>query len=236
VAVAKARLTQAQQRVELNVARAELLRERVNDMRIAAPFKGVIVTRHVEVGEWLGEGDAVVEIVSAGPVEIWLNVPQRQLDALLSARRSVTVSIDATEELHELSELRIIPQVDPRARNFRLVATLPNEDQRLAPGMSAMAWVPTGEMSDQLVISKDAVLRNEAGPYVYVARVQPDSGSVAVPTPVTVLFAAGVHVAVRAGGLQEGDLVIVEGNERLFPMMPVRPVRSTSRGEQEAPR
>ena len=34
--------------------------------------------------------------------------------------------------------------------------------------------------------------------------------------------AAGDRLAIRSMGLADGDKVVVEGNERLYPMMPIR--------------
>jgi RND family efflux transporter MFP subunit len=69
--MSRARVTWAERQREVLRARAELLQERLADMTITAPFDGVVVNRHVELGEWVGNGDAVVELVSTGGVEVW---------------------------------------------------------------------------------------------------------------------------------------------------------------------
>ncbi len=107
-----------------------------------------------------------------------------------------------------------------------MVVTLDNSFGQLAPGMSLTAWVPTGKTAKRLTVDKDAVLRNETGTaYVYVARRQgPQSSSTpAVATPVNIkeLFPVGRRVVVESRNLQDGDLVVIEGNERLFPGMPI---------------
>ena len=134
--------------------------------------------------------------------------------------------IEATGKTVEVDRMRVIPLVDSRARAFLVVVTLDNTAGRLAPGMSLSAWVPTGKTADRLTVDKDAVLRNETGTaYVYVARRQgPQSSSTpAVATPVNVkeLFSVGRRIVVESHNLQDGDLVVVEGNERLFPGMPI---------------
>ncbi|MFQ5655334.1 MAG: hypothetical protein ACE5GW_11465, partial [Planctomycetota bacterium] len=119
-----------------------------------------------------------------------------------------------------------------RARTFALVATLENPDGRLAPGMSVTGWVPAGGRSRELTVSKDALLRNAAGPYIFLARGgSPGAPAKAVPLPVQALFSVAGRIVVRAAGLEEGDLAIAEGNERLFPMMPVMPSPRGATGE-----
>ncbi|MHC4774904.1 MAG: efflux RND transporter periplasmic adaptor subunit, partial [Planctomycetota bacterium] len=226
--MARARVTWAERQREVLKARAELLQERLADMTIVAPFDGVVVIRHVELGEWVSEGEAVVELVSTGRVEAWLDVPQRSYGAVAGAQVSIVVRVEATDETISVDERRIIPVVDPKARSFTVVAALDNADGTLTPGMSVTAWLPTGQLVEQLTVAKDAVLRNEAGAYVYVARggggEGPGGPASAVPVRVQVLFPVVDRMVVASREIKEGDLVVVEGNERLFPMMPVTPL------------
>ena len=77
------------------------------------------------------------------------------------------------------------------------------------------------------------MLRNETGPYGYVARggdggAEGDFASApanAIVVRVKVLFPLDDRFVIDSTGLDEGDLVVVEGNERLFPMMPIIPLR-----------
>jgi multidrug efflux pump subunit AcrA (membrane-fusion protein) len=101
--------------------------------------------------------------------------------------------------------------------------------------MSITGWVPTGQSSERLTLSKDALLRNDAGPYVYVARRSaPQGPHAAVPTPVEVLFASKDRFVVRTQGIAPDDLIVVEGNERLFPMAPITPVAAEGEAGQGA--
>ena len=97
--------------------------------------------------------------------------------------------------------------------------------------MSASAEVLLGALTPHLVVSKDAVLRR--GPNSLVAKVGAEN--MAELVPVQVLFATETGFAVEPlmpNGLAEGDSIVVEGNERLFPGTPVTP---TTRAQQESP-
>ena len=210
--IARARALQAKRLVGVAEARVELLRRRLADMVVRAPFDGVVLARAAELGEWVGEGDDLVELVSVGEIEAWLDIPQRYYTAVNDRRIEITISVDATRLTAGSENLRVIPQVDPRSRSFIVVVTLDDRDGMLTPGMSLTAWVPTGGRTDRLTVSKDAVLRNDAGAFVYVAR-----GGKAVPATVQVRFPVADRVVIESSGLHAGDLVVVEGNERLFP-------------------
>ena len=90
--------------------------------------------------------------------------------------------------------------------------------------MSVTATVPTGAEADHLTVSRDAILRSATGPYLYVAAGGGDGKpAAAVMVPVEVLFSVGDRAAVRGRDLAAGALVVVEGNERLFPGAPLLP-------------
>ena len=219
---AEARATQAAE--ELNVLRADadFLRQRLEDMVIAAPYDGVIIARFAEVGEWVGEGQPIVEMLSTGEIEVWLDVPQRYLAAASRPDLRTMVRIEATANTREARSPRVIRDIDPTSRTFSLVMRLSDEDGRLSPGMSVTADVPTGEEQEHLTIHKDALLRQSGGSMVYVARENEDGALIAAPVTVTTLFETPDRLVVRSVELQPGDHVVVEGNERLRPMQPVR--------------
>ena len=242
VRVAQARAHQAERQQAVIRARTELLAERLKDMTIVAPFDGVVVQKHTELGEWVGEGDAVVELVSTGLIDVWLDIPQRYFAALREGTPEISINVEATGGSISVGQMRVVTQVDPKARSFSCVATIDNSAAggRLAPGMSLTAWIPTGGSAKRLLVSRNAILRNEAGAFLYVARQPPGAAggdaAIAVPLRVTVSFGVGDRVVVQGPGLKEGDLVVVEGNERLFPMMPIIPIPAEDdRAPAEAP-
>jgi len=192
-------------------------------MVITAPFAGTVIARRGEVGSWLGTGDTVCVLLATEALEVWLEVPQGLLGATRREGLIVSVLVDATGETVEVSSCRPIPDVDERSRTFALVAPL-EASPTLAAGMSVTAELPLEESRDQLTVSRDAILRHDAGTFVYVVlpggEGQPPR---AAPMRVEVLFQTPERAVVRGAGLAPGTSVVVEGNERLFPMAPIQP-------------
>lgn len=223
--IAEARVAAAERQVQVIRARADLLRQRLEDMTVRAPFDGVVVARHTDLGEWLALGSPVAELVSINELDAWLDVPQDYADAILGRRPTVTITIDATKRVIESDNIRIVPQISPNARTFSVVVRLDNADGLLAPGMSLTAWVPTGDLAERMTVPRDAVVRNDTGMVVYVVRsASPDGPALAMPAAVRVLFGWGKRFVVQAASLIDGDMVVVEGNERLPPNTPVLPI------------
>lgn len=226
--IAQARIAQAEAQRLMVAARLDRLREQLSDTRIVAPFDAVAVAKLTEIGQWVSSGDAVVEVVAAGRVEAWLSVPQRLLGASASSGNGVLVEVGSTGTTLSAIEQRVVPDVDPRSRSFVLVATLEPNGAALAPGMSVVGWVPTGLEGVRLTVPKDAVVRNDAGAFVYRVSGGRGAPSPAFPAAVEVLFPIGDRYVIGAGTLLEGDVVVVEGNERLFPGTVVRVVDEVS--------
>ena len=221
VLVAEARVLEAAAELSLIDARQALLATRIEDMTILAPFAGTVVTRAAERGGWLDRGDEAVELIADHAFEVWLDVPQRFARALADDEALVWVTIDAAGIEVPGQRPRIVPLVDRQARSFPAYIIVESPDGILKDGMSASGLVPESGRRDLLTVHPDALLQNATGFFVYVAQSAGPESAIARPATVRRLFAAGDRVAVEGGGLTADDLVIVEGNERLFPMMPI---------------
>lgn len=213
---ARARLAQAD--AELAAARTEAARlyERLADMVVEAPFAGRVVTKRTEVGQWVAEGAAVAELAALDDVDAWLSVPQTYIAAVSRDGLKLQLRIEATGETVEAPVAAVVPVAGDASRAFPVRVRLPNGDGRYKPGMSVVGFVPTGSREPALTVHKDAVLRDDAGLYVYF-----NAGGTAMVSRVEQLFAAGERIAVRAPQLRAGVQVVVEGNERLFPGQPL---------------
>ncbi len=203
-------------------AAINLLKIRIEDTTIRAPFDGVVITRSVETGEWLDAGDEVIEILSINPLEAWLDVPQNLLGAALANNTKIAIFDARSGATIAAEHGRVIPLVDQRARTFSLVVSVANDEGDIAPGVAVTGSAPTGAIVDRMTIDRDAILRNETGPYVYVLREGEQSGPAMVQiAPIKPLFDFEGRLVIDFGALSPGDLVVIEGNERLYPTAPV---------------
>ncbi|MEL6908136.1 MAG: efflux RND transporter periplasmic adaptor subunit, partial [Planctomycetota bacterium] len=221
--VAAAGETAAAARIEALDADAALLELRVSDTVVRAPFDGVVVERLAEVGEWVSPGDPVVRVVSTATVEIWLDVPERLLAGVGASDGRFEARVPSSDLRVPLEDARVLPLVDRASRTFRVVGR--SAGAGLAPGMSVEAEVPTGERAPWTLVPKDALKYRPTGIVVAVVKGSDEGAATvtgpAVDLPVEIAFELAGEVALRPGAVQPGDVVVVEGNERLFPGAPV---------------
>ncbi len=221
IGVARARRDAAERSVAEGEREVQLLSIRLDDMTVRAPYDARVVTRHVDPGEWIEPGEPIVTLVSTGTIEARLEVPERYAEPIVPYAARIYADVAGLGRTVASRGLRIISDVDPRARTFSVVLTLDNRDGALAPGMSVGAWVPTTDEAERLTVPKDAVVRSGREAFVYRSDTDESGRAIASKTAVTVLFDWQDRVAVAADELRAGDQVVVEGNERLIPGAPL---------------
>ena len=199
-------------------AQLEKLKTSLDDTVVKAPFSGVILERFTEKGAWLANGGKIAKLQSFD-LKVALEIPEKIKPELLT-ENAVKATANEGQKVLKLSNFKILRQVDKESRNYVLLATI-EKDNNLLPGMSISAEIPTAKKQKHLLIPSDAIQRNGAGYFVF--KVMPgQKGSSAMPVMVQVLFKHDTETAVVSPMIKDGDAIIVEGNERLFPMMPVK--------------
>jgi RND family efflux transporter MFP subunit len=195
------------QRLEAEIASIKLDIERST---IRAPFAGVVVAERCAVGEWIGRGDPVAELISLNDLEVEVDVPERYFSTIQSGYET-TVEFESLPG-YELSGKvsAVVPRANPQARTFPVKVRINNKDGKVGAGMLAQVSFSAGESYRATVVPKDAVITRGDRRYVYVLAEDSTVSQVPVETGV----GAGAWVEVESG-LKPGTKVVTRGNERL---------------------
>jgi RND family efflux transporter MFP subunit len=222
VSVAEARRDFADAEIASADAALSLAQDHLERRIVKAPFAGFVVARRTEVGQWVRQGDPVLELIALDRVEARLNVPEAFIANLQSSAGAVRIRIQATGEILNAPVAAIIPEADPLSRLFPVRLELENTANRLRPGMSIVGLIAAGKHEPTLTIHKDAILRDDAGEFVFFsAGPEGGAGGPAGVARIQTLFPLGQRVAVRSSTLRPGMAIVVEGNERLAPGQPL---------------
>lgn len=201
-----------QGRVEQYTATIAGIKLDIERCTVRAPFNGVVTRERTELGEWIGEGDPVAEMVSLEELEVRVEVPEQYFSRLkLGVPAKITFeSLPGLEISGRVSA--VIPQADVQARTFPLKVRIPNNAGRIGAGMLAQVSFPGGESYRATVVPKDAVVTRGEQKFVYLL-----NGDNSV-SQVTVQTGAGVGAWIEVhGGIRAGQRVVTRGNERLRP-------------------
>lgn len=210
ITVAKSRMTAATARLGQYQVKRRSSAKDLDDTIIRAPYAGVISRRLVSAGAYLRPGDPVVALIDDRSLEIEADVPVDQLAALTPGS---TLQIIVAGQRYEASVRAVIPEENPltRTRAVRLVPDFGEDAASLAVAQSVTLEVPIGIARDVMTVNKDSVIQRPNGAIVFLVKDQ-----AAAPQPVQLGLAVGGRFEVL-GGLEEGDLVVIRGNERLRP-------------------
>lgn len=196
---------------------------------IRAPVTGRIGLATFSEGNLVGpESGVLAVIVSQDPIFVTFQVSQR--DLLEARRRQQAAGIDTSalvvrlklpdgsEYAHSGKVNFLDVQIAQGTDTATVRAVFDNPDRMLIDGALVDVSVERGTPTPTLVIPQAAIQVDQAGPFALVVN---DGNKVEVRR-LTLGRAVGVNMAVAAG-LQEGELVIVEGIQKVRPGAEVAP-------------
>ncbi len=206
---------------ELARAEAKLtgLQAQVENLLVRAPFSGHITRTFTEIGEWVGRGGEIAQVISIDTVRVIVEVPERHVSQLSLGDR-VAIVVDALGS-HSIAGLvtAISAEGYASSHTFPVVVEAANPQGRMRSNMSARVRFQIAQAKASLLVHKDALVSSPQGQVVYLAR-----DGKAVSHPVETGLAHKGYVAVT-GELAPGDLAVVRGNERLTDGQAVRILR-----------
>lgn len=202
----------------VNKASQVLARTRLEKMVIHAPFDGTLGLRSISEGDYLTRGQDIVTLIDSNPIKLEFRIPEIYLSEV-SIGQTVTVSVDAFRgEAFSGEVYAIAPEVDVTGRSFTVRAKIPNDDNRLVPGMFAQLELVLERKPDTLLIPEAALM--PAGDKQYVYRI---ADGKAVRTEVSLGIRKKDLVEV-VSGLEAGAQVITAGQMKIMDGSKVQPL------------
>jgi RND family efflux transporter MFP subunit len=217
---------QARSRVEIQTEVVRQLEDRINKHTIRAPFDGFVTGELTEVGEWVSQGQKVVEVAALHEVDVVVFVPERDVTHIALGAES-TVELSALpEESFRGKVVQIVPRAQGQTQTFPVKVRLQNRIEANGPvlmgGMFGRITLPVRGSQALLLVPKDAIVLGggQSTLLVFEKTATDDAGKARV-VRVELGRAVGGMVEVK-GGVEPGQLVVVQGNERLREGQAVR--------------
>lgn len=215
MARARAELTRAETVIATSRAEVAEAEYNIRNATVRAPFGGVVVERMANVGEYLSEGSPVASLVDDRALEIEADVPTEIVAALRPSDRVGVLFDDGTFGEAEVRAVVPSENASTRTRPVRFALTAQSAQKPLAVGQTVTVQAPVGSPRAVTTVAKDALVQQRGGWIVYAAR-----DGAAQPVPVTIGSSTEDRFEVN-GALNDDDVVITRGNERLRPGQPV---------------
>jgi RND family efflux transporter MFP subunit len=194
-------------RARVEAANGALLaaRERYENTLVRAPFEGIVVDRHVELGEMATVGMPLMTGLSLEHLRVVVDVPQSDIGALRGGGEA-WVELPNGDSL-PAEQIRIFPYADPATHTFRVRMRLAAGHHGIYPGMWVKVSFHTGE-DRVLPVPATAVITRSELTAVYVM------GNDGAPRLRQVRLGRELpdgRIAVLAG-LDPGERVVTDGD------------------------
>jgi multidrug efflux system membrane fusion protein len=203
---------------------------------ITAPISGRIGLRLVDVGNMVHAADTnpLLVITQLQPIAVVFTLPEDTLRNVSQHMHQSTLAVEAysRDDQTKLATgklLTIDNQIDQSTGTGRLKAMFDNPDDALWPNQFVNVRLLLETHKGSIVIPSVAVQTGPQGSYVFT--VKPDK-TVAV-SPVTVSFTQN-NVASIASGVAPGDVVVVDGQDKLQAGSKVDPHAGGGGGNRNA--
>ena len=204
--------------VKMDQGQVDNARVQVVYTRITAPISGRVGLRLVDPGNIVHATDTngLLVITQLQPITVIFPIPEDSLPAVLAKLKAgQRMPVDAwdraeAKKLSSGSLLTVDNQIDPTTGTVRLRAMFENRENELFPNQFVNAHLLVNVLRDTVIVPAGAIQRGSQGTFVYVVR--PDH--TAQVRMVTVAEIQGSEASVQSG-LAPGELVVVDGAERL---------------------
>ena len=185
---------------------------------ITAPIGGRLGLRLVDPGNIVRASDAngLVVITQLQPIAAVFTIPQDSLPEVLRRMRSgspLPVEAYDREQKSKLATGKLLTvdnQIDPTTGTIKLKAQFPNEDGSLFANQFVNVRLQLDTLRGATLVPAAAVQRGAQGTFVYVLKDDRTVSLRLVKTGVS----EGETVAIESG-LAPGEIVVVEGSDRL---------------------
>ncbi|MFY9822836.1 MAG: MdtA/MuxA family multidrug efflux RND transporter periplasmic adaptor subunit [Thermoanaerobaculia bacterium] len=206
--------------VKSDQAQIESARLNLTYAHVTAPSGGRVGLRQVDVGNIVHASDAngIVTITQLQPIDVLFTIPADHLSQVLPQVHSgQSLPVDAYDrdlknKLATGKLLAVDNQIDPTTGTVRIKAIFDNEDEALFPNQFVNARLLVDTLRGVVTVPNAAIQRSPQSTFVYL--VKPDH---TVESRNVVVKMSEADEATIQSGLAAGDLVVVDGVDKLRP-------------------
>lgn len=207
-------------RAALQVAEAQvaLADARLQRMRITAPFDGTLGLRSINLGQYVKDGDPLVNLEDTTLLTVDFRLPERY-QSQVAPGQSVQVQLDALPGKRFVAKvLAVDPLLDANGRSISVRATMPRDGAaELRPGMFARVLIVFSVNDNALVVPEEAIVPQGSRQFVVVVDEQGQGDAkklVSRRVPVELGARRGAEVQILKG-VDAGATVVMAGQQRL---------------------
>jgi len=237
---AKATRDKAQAQVVASEARLSDANLNLSYTKIPSPITGKISRRFVDPGNLVGPGyeTLLATVVETQPIYVYFNVSEVVLQQYFLAqniknpmaqKQEVRVGFPEQEDYPFVGFLDFIDnKIDPNTGTILMRAQMPNEQEKLFPGMFVRVQLPSGIQKNSVLVQERALNSDIGGKYLFTV----DPNNVVHTSYVKPGKKIGNSIVILSG-LNGNQKYVLSGFHLLRPGSAVKPMIQDLRSQTE---
>jgi membrane fusion protein, multidrug efflux system len=223
--------------IKADVATIDNAKLQITYSHITAPISGRVGLRLVDIGNIVHATDTngLLVITQLQPIAVLFSLPQDQLPEVLARMRSdhqlavEAYDRDNSDKIATGKLLTIDNQIDTTTGTYKLKAVFDNNKNELFPNQFVNVHLLVDTKKNVVLVPTTAILRGPQGTYVFGVN---SKNAVAVKN-VKVADTTG-NLSGISSGLTDGDVVVVDGQDKLKDGIVVDPHAQRPGGNSSA--
>jgi membrane fusion protein (multidrug efflux system) len=191
---------------ELEKLRADidLVKARITQTELRAPFDGILGLRQVSEGAYAAPQTIVTKLTKISPIKLEFSVNERQTSDIHNGTK-INFTIENDEKIYQAAVYAMESRLADETLTLKVRATYPNAGGKIKPGHSATIDIILREINNAIVIPSLSVIAEMGRDIVYVYN---NGKAEQREIKKGMRTASSIQVL---GGLQTGDTLLVTG-------------------------
>ena len=191
-----------------------LIKARISETELRAPFDGSIGLRFLSEGSYVTSSTKIAKLIKISPLKIEFSISEKY-SSEIRIGYPVTFKIVGNDKIFNASVYAVDPKIDIEMKTITLRALYPNKDEELKSGRFASITLQLSQKENAISIPTEALIPEMEGEKVYIYK-NGKAQSVKVQT--------GLRTEARiqiTDGLKFGDTLITSGIMQLRQGLPI---------------
>jgi membrane fusion protein (multidrug efflux system) len=191
-----------------------LIKARISETELRAPFDGIIGLRYLSEGSYATSATKIAKLVKISPLKIEFSISEKYTSEI-KIGYPITFKIVGANQNYEASVYAVDPKVDLNTRTIVLRALYPNKNEELKSGRYAGITLELSKIDSAIAIPTEAIIPEMEGEKVFIYK----KGK-AQPVKVNIGLRTESKIQIT-DGLKFGDTLLISGIMQLRPNLPV---------------
>lgn len=199
------------------ISSEEIARKGLQNAELRAPYFGVISKKHAEVGANVVMGMSVFTLVKTDNVKIKISIPENEISKIkIGDPVAIKVSAIGNKLFNaKISEKGVVGDLLSHTYDVRI--KINNSKNELLPGMVCNVSIQKGGNTENIVLPNNCIqIGNDNEKFVWI------NNNCIAEKRIIQTGSFVVDGVIVTNGLNEGDNVIVEGNNKVSQGMKIR--------------